>query len=361
MSGASRAGCELPSLTVDKLLSELSEERHRQVYLLLGDERFLCQEALAALKSYVFAKSSRDFNYGRYDCADGEIEQALATARTLPMMGSLRLVLLHGIERIADGGAPASSGRRSRRAKRASPLELLEEYLENPEPSSVLVLLADKLDRRRKLARRLEKVGGVVELRSLRLREVPDWIARRARDQGIRLEREVPGILADLVGNDLGNIQQNLEKLSLFAGGERAVTVADLETCVARTKIHAIFEIMDAIGHRRVDRALTLLHRLLQNPEEAPLRVLAVLSKQVRRLWLAHSMLGVGVKKAELAGRIGVRDFVVDDLCRQARLFKRDDFLRASTLLYDTDRALKTTGTSPVRLLELLVLGLCRA
>lgn len=347
----------MSAITPEQLRGELSAGQHRPVYLLFGSESFLREEALEALRSYAFARTSRDFNYDSYDAREGQLEAALATARTLPMMGPLRLVLLRGMDALLGqdtGGRKAESGRK----RAAAAQELLEAYLENPEPRSLLVLSAEKVDRRRKALKLIDSAGALVELKELKARQIPDWIAARARSMGLRLEGATPHLLADVLGTDLGTIVRSLEKLQLYVGERATVEPADVEACVARTKVHAVFELMDAVGRRQTDRALTLLHRMIEN-REAPLMILAMLTRQIRRVWLAASLLHAGVPRRDLADRLGLLPFLVDDLCRQAELFARTDLVRALDLLFDTDRALKSSGSDPERVMELLVLGLC--
>jgi DNA polymerase-3 subunit delta len=347
----------MATLTPEQLRSELESGRQRPVYLLLGAESFLREEALESLRTYAFARTVRDFNYDSYDVREGQLEHALATARTLPMMGALRLVLLRGLDGLLgqEAGRPKGEGgkKRSQVAQ-----ELLEAYLDGVEPRTMLVLSAEKADRRRKSFKQLDAVGAVVELKDLKPRQVPDWITARAKSMGLRLEGATPHLLADVLGTDLGTIVRSLEKLQLYVGERGVVQPADVETCVARTKVHAVFELMDAVGRRQTDRALTLLHRMIEN-REAPLMILAMVTRQIRRIWVAASLLHAGVPKRDLADRLGLLPFLVDDLCRQADLFDRPDLVRAMDLLFETDRALKTSGGDPERVMELLVLGLC--
>lgn len=348
----------MPLIAPEDLIRELDRDHRRPVYLLAGVESFLREEAHDALRAYAFARSPRDFNYDNYDAREGQIENALATARTLPMMGPLRLVLLRGVDAfLSSEKTPARGVGRGKKAARAQ--VLFEEYLADPEPRTMLVLSAERVDRRRKSTRQIESIGAIVELKELKARNVPGWISRRAEVMGLRLEATTPLLLADVLGTDLGTIVRSLEKLQLYVGERGVVRPEDVEACVARTKVHAVFELMDAVGRRQTDKALTLLHRMLENPKEAALKILAMVTRQIRRIWTTASLLAAHVPQRELADRLGLLPFLVDDLCRQADLFSRDDLMRAMDLIFETDRALKTSGGDVARVMELLVLGLC--
>ena len=347
---------------IERLHAELAREQHVPLYLLQGTESFLRTEALDALKHYVFERSPRDFNYDSFDAGEGQLEHALAGARTLPMMGPLRLVVLRSVDALftrRKRSKKKASGKKGR-GKKLEPAELLEAYVADPEPRSMLVLTAEKVDRRLRVWRQLEKAGALVELQPLRAREVPGWIARRATQMGLRLEGNTAGLLADLLGSDLGGIVRSLEKLQLYVGERGAAGPEDVAQCVARTRIHTVFNLMDAVGRRQTETALVLLHRMLEGSDRSmPIRILTMLIRQMRRLWQVRSLRAEGLRPRELADRLGVYPSIADDLCRQAQLFARRDLMRAFDLLFDTDRALKSSGGDPVRVLELLVLGLC--
>ena len=352
---------------LENLQRQLEAGRHHPVYLLHGEETFLKSEALTALKNYVFERTSRDFNYDRYDLREGQLEQGLASARTFPMMGPMRLVVLHGADVVlgsarGKGGAAAQKKQPSKRKKDRGRLadQLLEDYLADPEPRTVLVFVADKPDARRKNVRQIGKIGAVLALTPLRDREVPDWVVRRAQGLGLRLEGATAGLLSDVLGADLGSIERSLEKLALYVGENGTVRPEDVEACVARTKVHSIFELMDAVGRRQTRTALTLLSRML-GPRDAPLRIQSMLFRQVRRVWTVRSLLEDGCPRGELPARVGLPPFLLADLTRQAGLFSRADLLQAVDSLFAADRALKTSQGQPERVMEALVLGLCGA
>ncbi len=340
---------------LDSLQAELGREQHKPVYLLVGTEQLLKDEALAAIKEYVFARSPRDFNFDTYDLRERQLEQALATARTFPMMGPLRLVVLrNGADLLAPDGAV-----KGRTKPSAGDLELLGAYLEDPEPRSLLVLLGEKVDRRRKACKQIEKVGALLEFKPLRAHELPGWVRHRAGRMDLRLDADAADLLAEAVGEDLGSVERALEKLALYVGARRRASREDVESCVARTRLHAIYEIMDAVGNRKAGLALSLVHRLLQDPEHQPIVLFNVIARQMHRVAKANALIADGVSRNEMAARLNMQSFPAGKLYDQARLFDTAQVRRAIDLLFETDRALKTSRGKPPRLLEMLVLDLC--
>src|SRR5690349_3078854 len=115
------------------LSGELARGEIDPVYCLYGRERFLLGRALDAIRAAVLEPATRDFNYDLLDAPKAGVAGIVAAARTLPMMGRRRLVVVRGIDELREGAG----------------LEELTAYVAAPAPETVLVLLAgERIDAR---------------------------------------------------------------------------------------------------------------------------------------------------------------------------------------------------------------------
>src|SRR5436190_21005860 len=119
----------------------------------------------------------------------------------MPMMAPKRYVALAAIHKLAAKDQPA-----------------LVAYLEKPSPTTVLVLSGEKLDGRTKLGTTLNKMGAVFTFEPPRQQEVAGFVMSRAKKRALKIEPEAARLLADLVGNDVGNLDRALDKVALYAG-----------------------------------------------------------------------------------------------------------------------------------------------
>src|SRR5688500_2061988 len=115
-------------MEVDEVLQELAAGKARPVYVLVGPERWRADRALAAIRKATFDEATSAWNLELFAGKDGKAVKILAAAKTPPMMGRGRLVLV----READQLDPAEQ-------------DALAPYVEDPNPTTTLVLLADKL------------------------------------------------------------------------------------------------------------------------------------------------------------------------------------------------------------------------
>jgi DNA polymerase III subunit delta len=307
------------------------------IYCLSG-ERYLVDEAAAAIRAAVLkeAGAGAAFNQDVFDLKERGVGGAIATARTLPMMAKRRLVVGKAIDEV-----------------KAADLEPLCAYAEDPNPSTCLILLADKVDVRFKAFQLLRKRGYLHVFAPLRDQALAGWLRNEARIRKIGLAPEAAAALALSAGPDLGRLGQALEQLALYAG-DRAITVDDVEDLIAETRERGIFELTKAIGGGDVVAALSLLTNMLRNREPA-LRIQFMLARQFRQIWRAKELAAAGASRGDIAAGVGISPYFLDDVLIPARRISRAALVRAFERLFQADLALKTSRLDPEIALSRLV------
>jgi DNA polymerase-3 subunit delta len=316
-------------------------ERHLQtdqplpVYALYSVEVVLLSDAVTKLRGRILTVAA-DFNRDELRAGAATMEQLVRAATTLPMMAPRRWVHLAGADDL-----------------KAKDVEPLLRYLERPSPSTVLVLSGEKLDQRTKLGQTLVKSGAAFVFEPPKQKGLADWIERRANSRGYAIEREAASLLADIVGTDLGTLDMALDKMWTYAGGKQTISHEDVEATVAPTRVHSIFELTDAIGARDLGRASLLLRNSIDSGEAA-LRVLAMITRQMRQLLNIKTMAG-GVRPAEVASALGLPPFLAQGLMDQARRYQKHELCRALDAAAAADVRLKSTRLAPGVVLDRLL------
>src|SRR5690606_37383588 len=117
----------------------------------------------------------------------------------------------------------------------------LAQYAADPVPSTLMVLVATKLNANRKLMRAAKKQGFLVSCAPLARRDLPRWIQQRAGELGHRLEPGVADALAELVGPELGPVADALDRLSLYVGSGVAIDHDALAAVVTRVRQETVW------------------------------------------------------------------------------------------------------------------------
>jgi DNA polymerase-3 subunit delta len=291
------------------------------VYVLSSEHPILVDRLVAAIRDAAVPAAMRAWNY---DVVEGKPSSAriVAAAQTLPMMGERRMVLVRDLATLPADDAPQ-----------------LVAYFAAPNPSSVVVALTSKLDKRLSIFKAAAKHGYLHVLEAPR--NAQGWIRAEAEARGVALEPHAMTRLQDTVGNDLSRLALVIEQLGLYAVG-RGVTADDVDDLIADTRERTVFELTDAIGAGDTGAALAAISALCDQRDSA-IGVIAMLARFVRQLALVHVHRGRG--KGELAPLLGVPPFVVDKLATQARRYPPDHLLRATRLLAAADRAIKGDPT----------------
>lgn len=301
----------------------ISADKLDPIYVLVSAEPLLLDRTLAALRDATVAPALRAFNEDVIDGRGATAARVLAAARTMPMMGPRRLVLLRDIG-----------------AMTAAELGGLLEYLDAPSPSTVLVATALKADKRLKFFAAAAKKGLLHELTAPR--DVAGWVNDEARQRGIAIRPDAVRRLTDAVGADLSRLSLVLDQLWLYADA-KPITVDDVDDLVADTRERSVFELTDAIGLGDRRRAMAAVASLCDQRQSA-VGVIAMLGRHMRQLSLYRAARAGGVGKSDLARVLGVPPFVVDKLARQAERYADVALDRAVIDLSATDRALKGEG-----------------
>jgi DNA polymerase-3 subunit delta len=309
-TGSSRARAG-GATTASELAAQIKRDRLRPIYLLLGDELILRREALEAIETAVLGSDPSTATFGRqfFAGAESRASDILAAAHGLPMFGERRLVLVDGVDRL-------------RKADRESLLPGLDDLPE----TTVLVLIADKLDGRLTFTRNLKQKAKVILAEGLAEDQVPRWIDGRFAALGHKVTRDAAERLLLLVGPRLTVLAGEIEKTSLYVGPGQPVGVEDVGRAAAGGLGGTLEDLVNAVGERDLVRALTALSNALEVGEE-PLRILGFLTYRITELWRIAD---------------GGRGWPA--VQRHARNWRPTELAGAAAAIYSADRLLKGAG-----------------
>lgn len=334
----------MPRIDITALDKELRQGRIAPIYVIAGDEPYLADGALRMLRAALGAEGEEAYNVSTFSARDADPDKLLGALRTLPMMGGRPVVILR------DGEELAKEGR-----KRL--LEAITAYAAAPLDTATLIIKATKVDGRLKLMQLVAKAGSVVECKRLYDDKLPSWVGMEVKRRGRQISFEAAKFLAEMVGNDLGQLAGSIERLILYVGDRKLIELKDVEEAVTETHQRDIFELTDAVGQRRLPRALSYLHNLVENGQPAPL-ILHMLARHFRILAKAREVEGRMTDRSEIARYLGVNPFYVGNYVSQARNFSKQELRRSFHELHRCDRAIKSSRLPKERVLERAIISI---
>lgn len=260
-------------ITCDDILRELRSKQYRPIYYLMGEEAYYIDLISDYIMDNVLTDTEKEFNLSVVYGADVDIATVINAAKRYPMMSEHQVVIVKEAQSIRN-------------------IDELSYYLQKPLRSTILVMCHKHgvLDRRKKLAAEIEKVGILFESKKLKETQLPAFITSYMKRKGVDLEPKATSMLADFVGTDLSRLTGELEKLIItLPKGQTRVTPEQIERNIGISKDYNNFELRSALVERNVLKANQIINYFEKNPKTNPLQMtLSLLFGFYSNLMLAY-------------------------------------------------------------------------
>jgi DNA polymerase III subunit delta len=296
------------------------------VYAVFGEEAFLRRQAVHKICDVVLGDDDPELATTMLDGAVAQLADVLDELATLPLLTPHRLVVVDPAEPFV-----ASADNRTE----------LEDYLGHPASTGTLLLAATKWNKSTRLHKRVDKVGCAVECKPLRDRDMAGWLVRHAQKAyGKKLGSSVARMLVDLVGQEMGQADSELQKLAAYVGDRAQITEQDLDAVAGGSRLRTSWQLMDAVADGHTGNALGILDRLLL-AGDAPVAILAAMAWQLRRMVRASHLLAAGQPGSGVCRDLGVPPFAADAFTRRVRRLGQERLEAGYRGLLEADLELK--------------------
>jgi DNA polymerase-3 subunit delta len=308
-----------------------SERELKPVYLLTGTDRPKVALALQRLRGRI-ADEATEHLHG----TEASGEDAVAACNALGLFGGeARLVVVDGVE-----------------AWKAADVKEVESYLASPAPATVLALVGDAIKRDSSLAKAVTNAGQVLAY-DVTKKQLPEWAGEQFARLGASADRDACRALVEAVGDDVGDLASEIQKLATWANGEQ-ITRANVEELAVGGAETPIFAVTDAWGRRDVAATLRATESLLERSHRARsgelIRLVASLVGHVGRVRKVSRLADEGVRSSEIAGRLKMHPFVAEKTAKQAGNFSPDELAQATVRLAELDAGAKGGSRLPPEL-----------
>ncbi|MFL6285020.1 MAG: DNA polymerase III subunit delta [Pyrinomonadaceae bacterium] len=316
----------MSTVTREELWRNLKGGKVDPLYLLFGPEDYLRDTAArkvadAALKGAAL----REFNESSYSLASSDVQHAIAAAEQLPMMAERRVVRVSDFARL-----------------RESDEEALVRYITRPVETSVVIFVADDLDKRRKFSKTLLEVCTSIEFAALNDSELASWARDRMKHLGADADERTLRQIIALTGASVRQLSTELEKLSTAALPGGHVTMEMVDALVGRSREHSNFELTDRLIARDRRRALETLSKLLDDGAE-PVMLIGLLASSYHRLALAKDLMSRGAAEQEVFRVVNMPFNQRKEFLATARRADSNELARRIRRIAEADLAIKTS------------------
>lgn len=231
-------------------------------------------------------------------------------------------------------------------------------YFERVPESAVLVLMEEDVAAGQ-AARKLQEMARtgqaqILTAEKVKKNDLPNWIRARAQMRNVKLDGPAVMDLAEFVGDELRQLDQELIKLGDYAAG-RTVTREDVRMLVPATRAASVFDLVDALGSGNGPLASRLMTHALDVDGEPPLRMLAMIARHYRQLIQLKAMQAQGAKQQDIARALGIFEWKMNALVNQANRHSFGRLEGAMEKILAADETIKTGHMSDREAMDVLL------
>jgi len=312
-------------------------ETIRPLYLLLGTETYLRGVAADAITNAALSETLlREFNDSSFSLLTDAVQSAVAAAEQLPMMSSRRVVRIKDFAKLRDADE-----------------QVLIAYVKNPAPSTVMIFIADDLDKRKALSKAMLDNCTVVDFSPIKDAEARKWCQARLKELKVAIDEQVLTEIIRLVGTDVQTLYTELDKLAAAAIDSGRITLDLVDDLIGRSRELSNFELADHLLAKNRKRALETLHRLLDDGAE-PVMLVGLIASNYRRLAMGRDLLSRG-GPAEVFRNVSMPPFKRESYLATLQRSDSAKLAKGIQLIAAVDLAIKTSQATPRLQLEMLV------
>lgn len=307
---------------VKTIVKDIKDKKLAPIYFLMGEEPYYIDKISDFIAEDVLDESERGFNqvvlYGK----DVSVDEIVSNAKRYPMMADRQVVIVKEAQELSRT------------------IDQLASYAKNPLESTVLVICYKykTIDKRKSLYKTMvkEKSGLIFESKKLYENQVADWIQKVLSGKKISITPQAAQLLVDFLGNDLGRIAKELDKLTFVAKENSQITPAIIEENIGISKEFNNFELRKAVGERNMVKATQIITYFEQNPKDNPLVVtVSMLFSFFTQLLKYHGLQNHNPKN--IASALKINPYFVSDYQVAAKNFPMKRVSYAVSTLREID------------------------
>ncbi len=290
-------------MSAEKIIADWKKKQFKPIYWLEGEEPFFIDQVVNYAEHHILTEAEAGFNLTIFYGKDADWASVVNACMRYPMFAERQVVLLKEAQQMRD-------------------LEKLENYIENPLPSTIFVVShkEKKVDGRGKLAKLLKQKGEVLSTKKMYENQVPEWADKMVQQHGLTITQKALFLLVDHIGNDLSRIQNEIEKLAVNLGARKNISEDDIENFIGVSKEFNVFELQAAIAQKNLSKAIRIIQYFEANPKAGPIQmILPALYNFFSKVYMVYSV-GSQDEKT-IASALGVNPYFAKDYLGAARKY----------------------------------------
>lgn len=330
-----------------KVWKEIKNGQIAPVYLIYGQESYFIDETVNRIKQAL--SNAEETEVKIFDMDESPVDFVIDEADTFPFFSEKKLV-------IAKNASFLKASEKGKE-KIEHDFKRLENWLAHPSDFCVTVFIApyEKLDERKKITKAMKGNTVVLFAETPKENDLATWIKTEASSFGKEISGDAVDKLVEMVGPNMIKLQMEIEKIALYLGDEKRITVQLVENLVAKTLEHDAFKMLNAFLSNNQVEALHIYHDLLRQKEE-PIMLVGLLASNIRTMNNVFYLQKKGYHPNQISKQLKIHPYRVKLMVENRNRPSEERLLKALHQLAEIDMQLKSLSGNRERFLEMFLL-----
>jgi len=307
-----------------KLINEINNGKLSPIYLIHGDESFYSDKIIQYIIDSAITEDAIDFDLKKVYAKksdENQEKEIIDFLKRYPLVGEYNLMIVKESKNLS------------------SDFSLIQSYIENLNQKSILVLsFSNTLDKRKKIYKSFLKNGVVFESKKIYENQVYQWIERESKEKNLNLHPNSIKIIADFVGNDLSQIDNELEKLKLNSNESDIIKPEEVENIIGFSKEYNFFELTKELGKNNYSKSLNLVSYMAKNNKKYPLPlIIGSIYSFFNKLFIYHSI----ENKKDASKVLGINPYFIEEYRKASLIYPMKKISKIFSYLLEADKRSK--------------------
>ena len=337
-------------ITYDILEKDIKSKKINNSYIFCGADEELIKEGVNTISKAIVEKGFEELNYIKFDGLTATFQDIMNACETMPFMGDKKFVLVYRANFLKDKADSAAT----------KTYNELKDYLKDMPPYTVLVmyyLLNDKRDtpKKNKKLMGLDKLTTIVHFEKLKRDKFQKKVEDLFKDNGKEIGKIELRFFCERVQNNFNIIKREVDKIISYTDG-REIKKSDIEKLIASSSEDDIFDLVDLISQRKIEKAIDLMNELLFKADQHML-IITSIENQFKKLYEIKVGIKAGKKVDSFVSEFRVPAFVCEKLMNLSSKFSFKQLEELIKLCIETEGRLKSSSVDKTMELEIMLLN----
>jgi len=308
----------------NKLINDINNGKLSPIYLIHGNESFFSDNLINTIINSSVKADAVDFDLKKIyskKSDENQENQVVDFLKRYPLVGDFNLMVVKDSKNLSND------------------FNLINSYIENLNKKSILVLsFNNSIDKRKKVYKSCLKYGVVFESKKIYDSQVYQWIEQQSKEKSINLHPNSIKIIADFVGNDLSQIDNELDKLQLNSNKDQVISPEEVENIIGFSKEFNFFELTKEIGKNNYKKSQDLVSYMSKNSKKYPIPlIIGTIYSFFNKLFIYHSL----GNKNEASKTLGINPYFIEEYKRASVYYPMKRISKIFNYLLEADKRSK--------------------